>query len=96
MQLQDLVRSQGEPRWTVVVDGLLAVGVLVWVVVLAVTEPADVLRIGVPLALAVVVVARIVVLVEHVQRWRELGPDQAPAPVAPGPSDSASEASQAA
>lgn len=82
-QLQDLVRSQGEPRWTAVVDALLALGVVVWVLVLGVSDPSAALRVGVPLVFAVVVVLRVLVLVEHVQRWRELGLGDAPAPQAP-------------
>jgi hypothetical protein len=81
-QLQDLVRSQGEPRWTAVVDGLLALGVVAWVLVLGIADPGATLRIVVPLVLAAVVVVRVLVLVEHVQRWRELGLDDAPPPQA--------------
>jgi hypothetical protein len=81
-QLQDLVRSQGEPRWTAVVDAVLALGIVAWVLVLGVADPGSTLRVVVPLAFAVVVVARVVVLVEHVQRWRDLGLADAPAPQA--------------
>ena len=82
--LHDLVRSEGEPRWTAVVDAFLALGVVAWALTLALTQPGQALRIAVPLALAVAVVARVVVLVEHVQRWRELGLDKAPAPAGTG------------
>ena len=78
--LPDLVRSQGEPRWAAVVDAVLALGVVAWVVTLAMTDPGPGLRIAVPLVLALAVVVRVVVLVEHVQRWRDLGLDEAPAP----------------
>jgi hypothetical protein len=78
--LHDLVRSQGEPRWTAVVDGALALGMVAWVVVLSVTDPGATLRVVVPLVLAAVVVVRVMLLVEHVQRFRELGLDQAPPP----------------
>jgi hypothetical protein len=88
-QLQDLVRSQGEPRWTAVVDAGLALGVVAWVLVLGMADPGATLRVAVPLAFAVVVVARVVVLVEHVQRWRELGLADAPAPSARAVQDDA-------
>jgi hypothetical protein len=79
-QLQDLVRSQGEPRWAAVVDAALALGIVTWVLVLGVADPGATLRVVVPLVLAGVVVLRVLVLVEHVQRWRELGLDSAPPP----------------
>lgn len=81
-QLQDLVHSKGEPRWTAVVDAVLALGVVGWVLVLGLADPGSTLRIAVPLVFAVVVVARVLVLVEHVQRWRELGLADASAPQA--------------
>ncbi len=79
--LHDLVRSQGEPRWTAVVDAVLGSRQSwpgSWCS--AMTDPGPTLRIAVPLVLAVVVVVRVLVLVEHVQRWRDLGLDEAPAP----------------
>jgi hypothetical protein len=82
-QLQDLVRSEGEPRWAAVVDAGLAVAVVAWVLLLGVAHPGATLKVVVPLVLAAVVVARVVVLVEHVQRWRELGLADAPPPQAP-------------
>jgi hypothetical protein len=81
-QLQELVRSEGEPRWTAVVDALLALGVVGWVLVLGLADPSATLRLVVPLAFALVVVVRVLVLVEHVQRWRDLGLAEAPAPQA--------------
>lgn len=78
--LQDLVRSEGEPRWAAVVDAGLAIAVVAWVLVLGIAHPGATLQVVVPLVLALVVVARVVVLVEHVQRWRELGLAEAPPP----------------
>ena len=64
------------------VDALLALGVVAWVLVLGIADPSATLRVVVPLVLAVVVVLRVLVLVEHVQRWRDLGLAQAPGPQA--------------
>lgn len=71
VQLQDLVRSEGEPRWTAVVDAVLAVALSAWVVLLGALDPGTTLKVAVPLVLAAVVVGRVLVLVEHAQRWRE-------------------------
>ena len=82
MHLHDLVRTEGEPRWTAVVDALLAVAVVAWVLVLSILEPGATLRFGVPFVLATVVVGRVLLLVEHTQRWREEGPAETAEPAA--------------
>jgi len=95
--LHDLVRSDGEPRWTTVVDALLAVGVVAWALTLALTAPGEALRIAVPLVLAVAVVVRVVVLAEHVQRWRDRGlGETAPQTGATQPVAGSAESSRAA
>ena len=81
MHLHEFVRSEGEPRWTAVVDAVLGGAVVVWVVVLSVLEPVHMLRVAVPLALAVVVVVRVLALVEHSHERHEAGHDEAPADV---------------
>ena len=54
--------SRGGLPWSTLA---LAVGVLVWVMVLGLLEPGATLRVAVPLVLAVTVVGRVVVLVEQ-------------------------------
>jgi hypothetical protein len=73
VQLHDVMRREGEPRWTAVVDALLAVAVVSWVVALSVLHPDATVRVAVPLVMGAVVVGRVLVLVEHAQRRRELG-----------------------
>lgn len=72
VQLNNLVHTEGEPRWAAMVDLALAIGVLGWVTVLGLLEPGATLRVVVPLVLAVTVVARVVVLVDSsVRRSQE-------------------------
>lgn len=75
-----LVRGAGEPRWTAVVDAALAVAALGWVLLISFFEPGGTLQVAVPLTIVVVVVARVVVLVEYSQRWRDSGLADMPAP----------------
>jgi hypothetical protein len=78
VRVTDLLHTAGEPGWAVVVDGLLAVTVVVWVLVLSVTDPGGTLRVAVPLVLALAVVWRVYLLVQSSHRWRLLGLADAP------------------
>lgn len=73
-QWQDLVRGSDEPRWTAVVDAVLAFGVMAWVLFLGFVDPGRTLQLVVPLAFVIAVVARLVVLVEYSHRGRESPP----------------------
>jgi hypothetical protein len=74
----DLLRTAGEPRWAAFVDAALAATVVVWVLVLSVTDPGGTLRVAVPLVLALAVVWRVYLLVQSSHRWRLLGLADAP------------------
>jgi hypothetical protein len=82
VRVTDLLHTAGEPGWAVVVDGLLAVTVVVWVLVLSVVDPGQPLRVAVPLVLAAAVVWRVFLLVESSERWQALGLAKAPEPEA--------------
>jgi hypothetical protein len=78
VRVTDLLHTAGEPGWAAVVDGLLALTVVVWVMVLSVVDPGQPLRVAVPLVLAAAVVWRVFLLVESSQRWQALGLADAP------------------
>ncbi len=77
-----LLRTAGEPRWAVVVDGLLAATVVVWILLLSFVDPGETLRFVVPLALAVGVVWRVFLLVASSERFEAPGLEDASAPEA--------------